>query len=116
MSIDYPTQVIDVHTHVFNAHHLPLEGMLLGWLDVKTHDGKRFRRWLARMGRNIAVQLVASEARRTNQPKSTDLDWLLDGRSSEDDREVLLADIVRQATGRYECRAGAHWRTPRGRH
>lgn len=29
MSRQYPSQVIDIHTHVFNARHVPLVGVLV---------------------------------------------------------------------------------------
>ena len=54
-SKDYP-DVVDIHTHVFNARYLPLEGIFL------SHLGKSsaFKRWLARTVATVLEQATGS--------------------------------------------------------
>ncbi len=58
--IRYPSKVTDVHVHVFNARHLPIQGMLLRLLRVEDGDSKPFRRWLAKRLRDLVVGVTPS--------------------------------------------------------
>ena len=93
MSIEYPDHVIDVHAHVFNAHHLPVEGLLLGGMRVKEQDTATFRRWLARTVRNLVVSLVASEIRDAGVPGTLQVEQLLSVRPEHDTDDLLMADL-----------------------
>jgi hypothetical protein len=33
MEKEYPSEVIDVHTHIFNAHYIPIVGALNSWVN-----------------------------------------------------------------------------------
>lgn len=64
-TINYPSSgVIDVHTHVFNANHLPIRGIMLRLMGVEDGESKRFRRWLAARLRDLVVGITKSSSGR----------------------------------------------------
>jgi hypothetical protein len=91
MPVTYPAHVIDVHTHVFNAHHLPVEGMLLRWMGVE--EGRGFRGWLARRAKDITVLLVDRESRRSRQNRTQGIDALVSGLPENETSETLFEDL-----------------------
>jgi hypothetical protein len=53
----YPDRVFDVHTHLFNAHALPVEAIL----ERGSLNGKKLPAWLAKLVAGLVNALVGAE-------------------------------------------------------
>lgn len=59
-AMPYPDRVIDVHTHIFNANHLPMQGLILRYTGYKggSGGGDGWREWLARVAARLIRDII----------------------------------------------------------
>jgi hypothetical protein len=102
MALAYPRQVIDVHTHVFNAHHIPIEGLILRGLNARETGGSfkdRLSRWLARRAKDLAVLLVEREALTGADQRAAIAEPFVAARLATNTSDTLISAIHSRVVG-----------------